>query len=851
MAEPSIGVITSAIENGSFPDSEDALTASLTATTISPLLQSINDSRTELRARIKDISKHQAGDVETWIAQAKKVQEDIARCKEDARQIIQGHERIGSLRATRNEARSKVSLLQDEIVFNEALQEQIHLIAETSTALAAIDNDVRKYRFLQAAQSLPGLSKTIDSISSAQSKMLLKQMQEDLFQDLSKRLRQDLDQKIRIRKEGQTIELSITSASASSDGGRHKEDDTDNQAALPRVLGSLDLLGEHEATQKYIADRLSSVLLPHLHKKSKLKLFTGQIDGSAFRIALSENAPTATELILCIRAFFTYIQDRYPLEQRGTLLEELARMTIPMIVVNWLDSAIPLELDGLSALDELQSEVQLLATLLSRDASHEARLLQSWLNQTPKTWIAKRRMASLDAVRRAFNQATAVMREVERVERHTLAAEQAPSQAEHVGDEWSDAWEEDEQTTNVISNTSGITGDDGSDAWGFDTDDPGSEGHNKDETSNAVAANDDDGDAWGWGEDEETKAAANPAVNTTKPTKLNRSKQLHIKEHEIVLKETFNITDIPDLLIQQISKDRKDLETLKASPKTYFPSSSNVTAEASDFESLPSLILAMYRATAPTFYTASSTSNPPLSNMHLYNDAMYLGQALCDAVVPPLRSLQIDLDTLARFGRQIYTTELSTQRTILTDLLDTSQGFISCTREPYASACETAVSSTTDYLRSLHGNWQKILGTSHLHQSVGSLLSSVMSKMVKDIEDMEDISEPESQKLVEFCERVSELQNLFLASPPPGNGAEGDKGPVTTVALHVPVWFRFQQLQEILKANLIDIRYMWEEADLSSDFSADEVVDLIKALFAESSHRRTAISAIKARPRRG
>ena len=64
-------------------------------------------------------------------------------------------------------------------------------------------------------------------------------------------------------------------------------------------------------------------------------------------------------------------------------------------------------------------------------------------------------------------------------------------------------------------------------------------------------------------------------------------------------------------------------------------------------------------------------------------------------------------------------------------------------------------------------------------------------------------------------------------------------------AVYVYNWLRFQYLANILESSLVDIKYLWTEGELSLEFTVDEVVDLIKALFADSHHRRSAISEIR------
>jgi centromere/kinetochore protein ZW10 len=254
---------------------------------------------------------------------------------------------------------------------------------------------------------------------------------------------------------------------------------------------------------------------------------------------------------------------------------------------------------------------------------------------------------------------------------------------------------------------------------------------------------------------------------------------------------------------------------------------------------LPTLILAMFKAIAPSFYSLKLSSG----QMYLYNDCMYIADQLrhiseeCD-----LPRLQNDIDGIEKFGRIAYSKEMQTQRTILTDILDGTQGFARCSQQPFLGECETAVSSTVDRIRAVHKEWESILSHSAIVQSIGSLLSTSVNKIIIDIEDLSDISEPESQRLATFCSEITKLEELFI--PTSESGAETETSTPLT-AVYVRNWLKFQYLVNILESSLADIKYMWKEGELQLEFSSEEVIDLIVALFADSDHRKTAIGEIR------
>lgn len=263
---------------------------------------------------------------------------------------------------------------------------------------------------------------------------------------------------------------------------------------------------------------------------------------------------------------------------------------------------------------------------------------------------------------------------------------------------------------------------------------------------------------------------------------------------------------------------------------------SRVVSSGTGLLALPTLILAMFKATASTFYGLKLSAG----QMYLYNDSLYLaGQVRDLAEEYQITRLHADIETLEKYGKLAYSKEMQTQRTIVTDLLDGAQGFSQCSEQPFLGECENAVSATVDRIRDVFKEWQPILSQSALLQSIGSLVSTVISKMIIEIEDLGDISEPQSQRLVSFCNQVTGLEDLFIPEGPDNT----ERSPMT--AVYVQNWLKFQYLINILESSLADIKFLWLEGELRLEFSPDEVVDLIEALFAESDYRRKAIADIR------
>ena len=263
---------------------------------------------------------------------------------------------------------------------------------------------------------------------------------------------------------------------------------------------------------------------------------------------------------------------------------------------------------------------------------------------------------------------------------------------------------------------------------------------------------------------------------------------------------------------------------------------------------MPGLVLSMYRASAPAYYAMD-----PSGRMFLYNDSLWLAESLRLFTGTQFkRSGQIntgaaetEISALESFAKRTYGKEMESQRTVIGDLLDGAQCFANSTEAPFSQECDIAISSVVDRLRDMHKEWKVVLSHSALLQSLGSLLSTVVNKIIVDVEDMSDISELESQRLTTFCNRIAALDDLFLPqkSPTATSGAEQTAIPLT--AVYTPNWLKFQYLANILESSLVDIKYLWTEGELRLEFEAEELVDLIEALFADSEHRRKAIGEIR------
>jgi len=162
------------------------------------------------------------------------------------------------------------------------------------------------------------------------------------------------------------------------------------------------------------------------------------------------------------------------------------------------------------------------------------------------------------------------------------------------------------------------------------------------------------------------------------------------------------------------------------------------------------------------------------------------------------------------------------------------------------ASTENAIRQCLHQLRSLQKIWQPVLPEEVYLRAIGTLANSVLDELLIRITNLEDIPADAALQLVDQCQVISTtLPLLFVSSQ-----TEDDKDPaasVVQVVQFIQLWPRFQELQRLLGAGLKDIEDRWSSGrgPLSAHFAADEVKQLIRALFQNTDHRAAILARIK------
>ncbi len=134
----------------------------------------------------------------------------------------------------------------------------------------------------------------------------------------------------------------------------------------------------------------------------------------------------------------------------------------------------------------------------------------------------------------------------------------------------------------------------------------------------------------------------------------------------------------------------------------------------------------------------------------------------------------------------------------------------------------------------------------------GTLMNSLMCEMINSITALEDISADDATHLHSLQEMVEEkAPELLLSSPPEGSdNSESPEGTTITpadIVKHIAKWMKYKELMVVLDANLQDICDRWADGKgpLAAEFKANEVKQLIRALFQNTDRRAAVLARIR------
>ncbi|KAF2657325.1 hypothetical protein K491DRAFT_595152 [Lophiostoma macrostomum CBS 122681] len=838
--------ILQSVEHGTFPQSEHVVSAPVSSSALPKLLEIVGQAREDTKNEVRKSSQEAGPDVDGWISQARKLQNDLKRSQATAHEIVQQAEAGKETTSRVQDAAAKVSFLYSEIAYNEDLVKVVEQLRDIRTLVEAVQDAAVQGNVMHALERLEDANaafKQLGTFEHTRAVGVLKARAGQLRADIVENVAESWSGLIVVDSDERCI---ILKEEVGKDGATQIQGIVD-------AFKQLDLLNDYISRLSRDFDNI--ILTPRLVRGPDHLVAGLNVDGDMIQSKGYTDDKSVKATLEDIQSMIDYLSTRIPPSVAVPLSDKLVPVIANRLIANWLLPAVPLTTEGVDEFQESLSLVLGLAEYMDELEWSGQDRLREWVDKSAEIWLARQKEEAILQVQDLCPKRVREKKTVERVETQTVVKGDALHDGQEEQDEdWGADWEDEEETSKESQASPEqrqpppVEEEDMS-AW-----DDGDEGQEQPWPANDLPEKaehgEEDAEAWGWGEEEE--APSKPPEQSPVPAKQlpangkATASQKSAAEQQVTLREVYTVTAIPDAVMEIIIQVMANVRTLNEGDLA----KSAIAPASGGLFVIPSLLMAMYRATAAAHY-----SKDVAGNMLIYNDCTRLSDRLRTYLQeqvetdkssslpahlrPSLRlNLDEDLGSIEMFGKRAYGREMESQRTIVRDLLDGAQGFQTCTAQPFATECDNAIAMTIDRIEEVKRQWQNVLSHSALLQSLGSLVSTALTKFIDDIQELADIAEDESRKLHSYCVSLASLSSLFQTE----NGA-GEPQDMTSI--YTPNWFKFQYLSEILDSSLADIRYFWTDGELKLEMEAQEVVDLIKALFAESDYRHKAIAEIR------
>ncbi|KFY26992.1 hypothetical protein V493_03754 [Pseudogymnoascus sp. VKM F-4281 (FW-2241)] len=849
--------------DGAFPGDDEISKSYVEGEALALALQAVTAARSALEDEIRKTSHDSAPEVDTWIKNAHALQEDIENSRKYAEDIAREAEGGDALQQAAKEDADHVEFLEKEIEYNTQLKEALNGIRDVQKMLDGAEGAGVEGRLLDALNILAQSWEKIENIPAHEITRPLSVLNERAFL-IKKYIHEQFGHiwNTLVHFDEEMTSLTIDS---SLDGPT----DITQSVLIMKAYKEDD-----KRIQKFCDDFETAIVHPRVllgHRPLKSIV----VEGTSIRASEEISASLGIrELFLDLEKMIRFLSENFPPDFAQPLSSVLMPKLTTLIRETWLDSAVPVSLDHMTDFRNAIALVHEFAETISSLGWGGADNLNDWVESSPRLWVAKRRETALDSTRRQLSKGIGRTKGVERTETQIITEiieegfpEGRANEADETvkrEDDWDVEWSDDEDKGNEDSapggadkekskenNTGGGSDSDGNtkSSSSLGRDSPKENNWTAGVLKEAAPDDDDVADAWGWGDEDEEEAPAEieekpaPAPGKVETLEPHGSREV---QREVTLTEKYTVSSMPEPVFDTINEIIEDGVTLTRENHDTNP----VSAAAVGLFGLPTLVLAMYRASAPVYYNLA-----PGGNMYCYNDAMHLSDLFKDfsatwaqrTDLGPRAKGKVRLDgevqSLLKFSRAAYGREMSTQRTIITDLLGGAQSFLNQGGEP--SDDQVAVESVVAHIRTLATQWRTILSESAWSQAVGALLSTVARKMIRDVTDLTVLGADEAFRIASLIALVTKLDDLFT---PEGADEDPENPPVPTTSHYAAFWLKLHFLSEVLQSNLRDLMFLWSKSDLSLYFGAEEVVDLIELSFETNRRTREAIAEIRSEP---
>ena len=256
-------------------------------------------------------------------------------------------------------------------------------------------------------------------------------------------------------------------------------------------------------------------------------------------------------------------------------------------------------------------------------------------------------------------------------------------------------------------------------------------------------------------------------------------------------------------------------------------------------------VFSLWAAVTPTYHSSILSSLPQTAAL-AHNSAFYLAHSLITlgfeyrdklpAVTAGTGGCPTFVDLVPKLrevGADLLLANMRLHRDTLKQILN-SAGFPAlATDRRLSSGAEQGVKQVVSTLSHLHKVWTGVLPGNVYLKCIGTLLNTVMEELIQIVTTLEDISADAGEQLVSMLKQLSNKSTALFESEDPKR--------------YVKKWLKFKELIFILGASLREIEDGWGggQGRLSAEFPAEQVKQLIRALFQNTERRAAVLAKIK------
>ncbi len=503
------------------------------------------------------------------------------------------------------DAEEKVEFINREVQYSQQLHEVLRGIKRVNGLLNQAEQALVEKRILESLRFLEESWAALDNVNAARSTRVMRLLDVRAF-ELKSSAYQVFNEIWKSMVNVDVDSCKITIRDKSEDGKMSLADAAIGLKAYKEVDERLEQLWHNLNT---------SIVTPRMdYHATSLKSISANAD------ELSFSGPTdhsIDNLLTDLETILLFVAKKLPADLLPNFSSQMVADLIPKLIDEWLNTVVPSSLQNMDMFQHVIQRTQQFCAALSESGYSGLERISTWAEKAPMTWLGKCRDTALDGVRNRLAGGIGEPKQVEKIEKHMVTVAEgkelattgagAAADTADWDENWGDAWDEKEPTAEAAqdSEDTPMEDDDGADAWGGWGEDAD---ENQDPAKLDTAVGDDDGaNAWGWDDDAaaEPGPKAKPAARPKTAKALPKSRPQANETRELILKETYSISSMPEPVLELIFSILEDGMALTKEDGEY----SLVAGTAPGLFGLPTFALALFRAISPHYYSLGVGGN--------------------------------------------------------------------------------------------------------------------------------------------------------------------------------------------------------------------------------------------------